>query len=172
MSSLTELGRHLSMLTETMAEAGARIAESQWRESYGPGKWTRLEVLGHLVDSAAHNHQRFARALHSESITMAGYDGASQVRVQRYAEAPVATLLDAWRAYNRLIGFVIAQIPADRESVPCSIGPFPPMSLRDLANDYVAHLEHHARTIFEGRDTFRYSGLPWPPADRWRKDQE
>ena len=27
-----------------------------------PGRWAKKEVVGHLIDSAANNHQRFVRA--------------------------------------------------------------------------------------------------------------
>jgi hypothetical protein len=28
-----------------------------------PGKWSRKQILGHLIDSAANNHQRLVRTL-------------------------------------------------------------------------------------------------------------
>jgi DinB superfamily len=167
-AEISELARHLATLTESATGLGARLSEREWREPYAPGKWTRLEVLGHLLDSAAHNHQRFARALHEESIMAPGYDGGAQVRAQHYAKAPIHVLVDAWRAQNRLLSFVLEQIPASKERTPCSIGSAAPMTLRELAFDYVAHLEHHLKQIFAGRDGLEYSGLPWPPEGRWR----
>lgn len=101
-------------------------------------------------------------------MTAPGYDGAAQVRAQHYAHAPITAVVEAWRAHNRLLSFVLAQIPSDKERTPCSIGAFAPMTLRELAFDYVAHLEHHLRQIFIGRDMLQYSGMPWPPASRWR----
>jgi len=165
---LSELAASLGRLTETASDAGTRLTEEEWRQPWAAGKWTRIEVLGHLVDSAAHNHQRFARALHEDSLAMPGYNGDAQVRVQRYAAAPIAAVLEAWRAQNRLIGFVLAQIPVDKEQTPCTIGAHAPMTLRELAFDYVAHLEHHLRQVFAGSDTLRYSGIAWPPEGRWQ----
>jgi hypothetical protein len=167
-ASLVELAKYLAALTESASAATGRLSEKEWREPYATGKWTRLEVLGHLVDSAAQNHQRFARALHQESIMMASYEGDAQVRVQHYAEAPIVALAQTWRAYNGLLRFVLAQISTDKEQTACSIGAFAPMSLRELAFDYVAHLEHHLRQILSGRDTLAYSGMPWPPETRWK----
>jgi hypothetical protein len=166
--SLNQLSDHLARLTESACQLANRLPESEWLEPYAPGKWMRVEVLGHLVDSAAHNHQRFARALHEDAMSAPGYDGAAQVRVQNYAGAPAGVVLEAWSAYNRLIGFVIAQIPVEKERTACSIGAFALMTLRELAFDYVAHLEHHLRQIFAGRDGLHYSGMPWPPENRWR----
>ena len=167
MTEFRELAEFLTSVTSSAGEAGTRLSETEWRSPWAPGKWTRLEVLGHLVDSAAHNHQRFARALHEPSITMPGYDPDAQVREQHYADAPVALVLDAWRTYNLLIASVVSRIPAEKETVPCTIGSSAPMTLRELAFDYVAHLEHHLRQIFAGREPLPASGMPWPPAGRW-----
>lgn len=166
-STLSELAAGLSALTDAAGKRLAAIGDHEWREPYAPGKWTRIEVLGHLLDSAAHNHQRFARAMHDASLNAPGYDGDAQVRAQHYAQAPAAVLVDAWRAQNRLISYVLAQIPAAKEETPCSVASSPRMTLRDLAFDYVAHLEHHLRQIL-GRDEAPYSGLPWPPEGRWQ----
>ena len=166
-ASFAELARFLSELTDSASRMASQFTEQHWREPYATGKWTRTEVLGHLVDSAAHNHQRFARALHSASIEAAGYDGGAQVAAQRYSIAPAGLLLDAWRAENRLLSWVIAQIPVDKDQTPCAIGAFRAITLRELAFDYVAHLEHHLRQIF-GDAALPSSGMPWPPAGRWQ----
>jgi hypothetical protein len=166
-ATMSELAAHLAALTGSAANLCGATAEERWRQPYGPGKWTRVEVLGHLLDSAAQNHQRFARALHVESLSVPGYDGDAQVRAQQYGAAPVALLVEAWSAHNRLLSFVLTQIPPEKEQTPCSVASAPPMTLRDLAFDYVAHLEHHLRQIFGG-DSLAFSGLPWPPAGRWQ----
>src|SRR5262245_66441164 len=51
-----------------------------------PGKWSKKETLGHLIDSAANNHQRFVRLQLSPHIDLPGYDGDEEVRVQRHNE--------------------------------------------------------------------------------------
>jgi hypothetical protein len=38
------------------------IAEAEAARPLAPGKWSPKQVLGHLIDSAANNHQRFVRA--------------------------------------------------------------------------------------------------------------
>ena len=165
--TLPNLAVHLAGLTGSASALFASIAEDEWRRPYAPGKWTRIEVLGHLLDSAAHNHQRIALALHSDVMSAPGYDGDSQVRVQHYAAAPVETLVEAWTAWNRVIAYVIAQIPGDKEQTPCTIGSYAAVTLGELALDYVAHLEHHLRQI-AGDNALPFSGMPWPPAGRWQ----
>jgi len=47
-------------------------AITNWTEPFGPDKWTRIELLGHLLDSAANNHQRFVRALSQGELEWPG----------------------------------------------------------------------------------------------------
>ena len=37
-----------------------------------PGKWSPKQVIGHLVDSAANNHQRFVRAQEAAALQLPG----------------------------------------------------------------------------------------------------
>ena len=42
----------------------------------GPaGKWSPKEIVGHLIDSAANNHQRFIRAQFTDDLICPSYDG-------------------------------------------------------------------------------------------------
>src|SRR5438270_2952647 len=65
-----------------------------------PGKWSSKEILGHLIDSAANNHQRFVRLQLAARLEVPGYDGDEWVRVQRYQERPWREIVDLWHAYN------------------------------------------------------------------------
>lgn len=38
-----------------------QISEEEMSEKLSPNKWSKKEVIGHLVDSATNNHQRFVR---------------------------------------------------------------------------------------------------------------
>jgi hypothetical protein len=46
--------------------------ESRAREPRAAGKWTPKQIIGHLIDSAANNHQRFVRAQESNSYSGPG----------------------------------------------------------------------------------------------------
>jgi hypothetical protein len=161
---LDQLPDHLLRLIAQADAAFASFNAGHWYASRGEGKWTPLQVLGHLIDSAANNHQRFVRALAQPRLNWPGYDQMAHVTVQSYAGADPAVCLALWTAYNRHISHVIRQITPAEASTPCSIDGAPEMMLSDLALDYVAHLEHHLKQLLEGR-IVGYSGLPWPPAD-------
>ena len=77
-----------------------------------PDKWSARELLGHLIDSASNNHQRFVRAQVRDDLIFEGYDQEKWVRAQGYAEAPWAELVGLWRAYNLHLARVIDAVPA------------------------------------------------------------
>ena len=72
-------------------------------------KWAKKEILGHLLDSASNNHQRFVRATLQGSLTFPGYDQARLVNLQRFSDVDWNFLVDFWAAYNRFLahGFVV-----------------------------------------------------------------
>jgi hypothetical protein len=164
MPTLSEMPDHLLTLVSQADPALASFDSTKWHASRGEGKWTRLQLLGHLIDSAANNHQRFVRALAQNSLDWPGYDQIAHVSVQNYAAADPALLLSLFTSYNRFISHVMRQISPAKASTRCSIDGAPAMSLSDLALDYVAHLEHHLKQLLENHP-ITYSGMPWPPAD-------
>ena len=119
-------------------------------ESLGPGGWSRKQILGHLIDSASNNHQRFVRALLDREVHLANYDQEGWVRVHAYQELDWRRLVSFWAAYNRLLWEVLERMPPDRLSIPCHIGDDPPAPLRNMVDGYVDHLKHHLEQIVDG----------------------
>lgn len=128
----------------------------------GPGKWSLLQLLGHLIDSAANNHQRFVRAILQPSLDFPGYQQEEFVAAQRYASADPEVLIALFASYNRHIAWILGEIPEAKLGTRCIIGG-EETTLSRLASDYVAHLEHHLRQLL-GPKALTWSGLPWPPA--------
>ena len=129
------------------------------------GGWSAKEVLGHLIDSAAVNHQRFVRAQWQDLI-FAGYAQDDWVTAQQYQSAPWLELVALWREYNRQLARVMTAVPIDVRIRPqrrhnlheIAMNPVPaeePATLDYLMRDYVEHLEHHLKQIaarIAGRD--------------------
>jgi hypothetical protein len=167
-SMLDQMPDHLLRLVGKGEAAFASFHAERWCASCGEGKWTPLQLLGHLIDSAANNHQRFVRALAQPRLDWPGYDQVAHVAVQRYAGADPAVCVALWSAYNRHISHVMRQITPAKAATPCAIDGAPEMTLSDLALDYVAHLEHHLKQLLPDQ-VISYSGMPWPPADPKRQ---
>jgi hypothetical protein len=122
----------------TEADSGAPVL---------PGGWSRKQVLGHLIDSASNNHQRFARAALADELEFPAYDTPGCVRVQAVESAAWPMLVDLWASYNRYLVHVIRHLPAAKLEVVCRIGSNAPVSLGYLVKDYVRHLAHHLDQI-------------------------
>ena len=138
-----DVAGELLSVVEAAAEALGRIGDPEASLKSAPGTWSKKEILGHLLDSAANNHHRFIRAQQVEELTFPAYEQEHWVTSQRYRERPWTELVDLWRLYNRHLAHVISMIPKERLAVMCVIGPDKPVSLGYLIEDYLVHLWHH-----------------------------
>lgn len=133
-------------LRRTVGEALPKlraVSELDASKPLAPGKWSAKQVIGHLIDSAANNHQRFVRAQQGADLAFPSYAQDDWVASQHYGERGWDDLLSLWEAYNRHIAHVIRWIPEERQQARCTIGPHDPVTLAFLAADYLAHLRHH-----------------------------
>jgi DinB superfamily len=138
------------------AERLGMLSDREAGQATAPGKWTKKEIVGHLIDSAANNHGRFVRAQLQEDLVFPGYDQDEWVRVQGYRDRSWSDLVALWKAYNHHIAAVMES--ADPHAVTRARAvhnldelawkPVPrtePATLDYFMRDYVAHLEHHLR---------------------------
>ena len=142
-----ELGH---VFQERIAAAEARLSridESQAAETWRPGGWLRKEVLGHLLDSAANNHQRFVRAALDGRFEGPSYEQEGWVRLHAYSELPWQTLMASWRDRNATLARIVTRIDDARLSAPCKIGDYPVATLEFVIVDYLRHLDHHVAQI-------------------------
>ena len=138
----------LRILDDTLPRFAA-FSEADAASVRPGGAWTRKQILGHLVDSAANNHQRFVRAQLQDELVFPSYEQEGWVAVQAYSERPWPSLVALWEALNRHVAHVIARIPRERLARPVRLGEHAPMTLEFVARDYVRHLRHHLEQILE-----------------------
>ncbi|QEC80075.1 DinB family protein [Mucilaginibacter ginsenosidivorax] len=125
-----------------------RSSDDNWDLRPAPGKWSKKEVIGHLIDSAQINLQRFVRCTYEENFKLV-YQQDAYVAVQHYHDVDIKELLDLWILLNRQIIRVWENYPADRLTARCDNSKSEPnlQTVEWLANDYVEHLMHHLKTI-------------------------
>jgi DinB superfamily len=147
----------------TVDQAAERLlaySDTEASRQRKPGKWSRKEIIGHLIDSAANNHTRFVRAQLQEDLVFPGYDQDEWVRLQRYRDRPWTDLIQLWRSYNHHIASIMqaAHAAALSRRRPrhnlhqVAWQPVPesePVTLAYFMRDYVEHLKHHLRQAVE-----------------------
>jgi len=112
-----------------------------------PGKWSKKEILGHLIDSAANNHQRFVRLQLSGRIDLPGYDGDEWIRIQRYQDRSWGEIIDLWQMYNTQLAAVIRHVDAKALRSVWHTPDGNDLDLEFIMRDYVVHLRHHLDQI-------------------------
>jgi hypothetical protein len=142
-----ELGQIFQRRLDQAEARLSQIEEQQAAEPLRPGGWLRKEMLGHLIDSAANNHQRFVRATLDGHYEGPEYEQESWVRLHGYAELPWATLLNIWRDRNTVLARIVERIEEQRLQAPCKIGDGAPATLQFVIEDYLRHLDHHVGQI-------------------------
>jgi DinB superfamily len=113
-----------------------------------PGRWSKKEILGHLIDSAANNHQRFVRAQLAPRLEFPNYEQESWVAAQSYATEPWPDLVNLWLLLNRHLLHIVKTMPESVLTHECAIGGKPAVPLRALIADYLSHMEHHLDQVF------------------------
>jgi DinB superfamily len=119
-------------------------------KSRGGGKWSQKEILGHLIDSATNNHQRFVRAQFSDPLVFPGYDQVAWVEANAYGSRAWSELVELWAALNRHLAAAVERVPAGKLGTLCAIGEQEPKPLEWWIRDYLRHLRHHIEQIERG----------------------
>ena len=122
-------------------------------------KWSKKEILGHLIDSVANNHQRFVRANFKNDLIFNGYEQEKWVHLQGYLQADWNEMINLWYYFNLQLANVIDRIPAEIKhkrhlkhnlnkiawkTIPADQA----ASLDYFIKDYIGHLENHLVQIF------------------------
>jgi len=134
------------------------VSPERAAERPAPDRWSAKEIVGHLIDSAANNHQRFVRARWQDDLVFSGYAQDAWVTEQRYQDAPWPELVTLWRDYNRHLARVMEGVPEEirfrqhrrhnlHEIAWRTVPAGEPATLDYFMRDYVGHLHHHLRQI-------------------------
>ena len=112
-----------------------------------PSTWSPKEELGHLLDSAANNHQRIVRAQLEDSPAMPGYEQNRWVAVHAYQRRNWKELIELWQALNRQLLAAAEAVPDSAWSRTLTVAGSEPLTLQFVFEDYVAHMQHHLQHI-------------------------
>jgi hypothetical protein len=132
---------------QKVPERLGRLSEETVASKPTPSTWSPKEELGHLLDSAANNHQRVVRAQLEDSPAMPGYEQNRWVAVHAYQRREWTELIDGWQALNRQLLAAAETVPDTAWSRTLRVAGSEPLTLQFVFEDYVAHMLHHLRHI-------------------------
>jgi hypothetical protein len=119
-----------------------------WAYKASPAKWSKKEVIGHLIDSAQINLQRFVRCTYEENFRLT-YEQVEWVAAAHYQDAEINETIELWALLNLQIVRVLTNYPPDRLGARCDNSKQEPnlQTVEWLAADYVDHMLHHLKGI-------------------------
>lgn len=138
---------HILKWIERVQSQFSNLTEPEVSQNPAPDKWSKKEILGHMVDSASNNHQRFVRAQQVAELRFPVYKQVDWVKNQNYVSENWNDILTLWIALNKHLAHIINQIPTEKMEVECWIGENKPITLGELIVDYIKHQEHHLKQI-------------------------
>jgi hypothetical protein len=143
-TALLQLEKHIQEVPERFKQFSAETL----LQKPAPGKWSKQEILGHLIDSALNNMKRFTDTQYfPQPYTVIRYNQDELVVINRYQQLPLEHLLQLWALLNKQVAQVISNIPADKLNYTVIIPSGDSKTLEWLAIDYVEHMEHHLKQI-------------------------
>jgi hypothetical protein len=144
--ALNRLTNHI----DSMAAIFREYSMEELLNKPAPGKWSKQEILGHLIDSAINNLKRFTEIQFlPQPYKVISYRQNELVAINHYQELPLTHLLDLWKTLNQQVIYVVQNIPPEKLDYPVDpqYDNGEMKSLGWIICDYVAHLEHHLRQI-------------------------
>lgn len=141
-------------------ESLREISAMTFNEKPSPEKWSKKELLGHLIDSAYNNHQRILRAESQKNLVFIGYDQDEWVKRNNYQQRDRDEVLKLWEGVNYHLGMLISGLNKDLLEEKTSAHNFDEIcfnslesgtltSLSYLIEDYLNHLEYHLEQLIE-----------------------
>lgn len=143
---MEKISEQLLLIIETTKTLLPKISEYEWNYKSEPNKWSKKEILGHLIDSATNNHQRFVRLQFEDNPTII-YDQNKWVSVQNYINVSVENIIILFENYNKHLAYILSQISNDNYKNQCDIKKGQPVTLEWIASDYIRHMNHHLLQI-------------------------
>ena len=118
-----------------------------------PEKWSKKEILGHLVDSAINNLHRLIRIQYEPGVRIV-YDQDYWVKIQNYQELDKESVVELWHSLNQQFIRIIKSFPPEKLKLEIDTGKEDVKlhTAEFLITDYLTHMEHHLEQIFGSLD--------------------
>lgn len=134
------------------------ISDNQAHEPLASGKWSPIQIIGHLCDSAINNIGRIIRAQKTDHLIFEGYDQEFWVEANDYQNGDWSSIRELFLQLNSRMAEMIENIPEDVLYLPRNKHGLTPPSyahrnpdeaptLHFWIEDYIGHLENHLKQV-------------------------
>ncbi|MBE9462999.1 DinB family protein [Dyadobacter subterraneus] len=146
METVIQASERLRYLLQTIPDLLDKIPKTEFSFKASPTQWSKKEILGHLIDSATNNHQRFIR-IQFENEPIIFYDQNEWCQHNNYQNLSTSHIIQFWKIYNQHLLEIIKIISADNLQRFGAGKDGQKLPLHFYITDYVDHLEHHLKQL-------------------------
>ncbi len=147
---MTKTTAKLQQLLTKGLEYFKQTSELEVSRKVSVEKWSKKEILGHLIDSGINNLQRFTEVqFENKPYRIRKYNQNELVQANDYQNAETKEIVAFWNALNHRILNVMKKQTEETLNYKIELGKDTITDLRFLMIDYVEHLEHHLQQILK-----------------------
>lgn len=154
---MQNVAQHLLDTIQKALPSLQQISDADASVKPAPHKWSYKEIIGHLVDSASNNQQKFVRCIQQSGVNMPPYEQDTWVAIQHYNNADWKNVLLVWYEMNKHIAHIMQHIPSSALQNEIYIGNKGPYTLEFIVRDYPEHLKHHLKAILPRADFLQHN---------------
>lgn len=142
---VNELNKIINDFTQKLKQ----FSEQELVEKPMPHKWSKKEVIGHLIDSGQNNLRRFITGQYETLPPKIVYNQDFWVTANNYQEMNGQDVIHLWQLINKQITNVLSSMQPDQFEKTCNTSKDGTelRSLEWLAQDYVKHMKHHLNQV-------------------------
>ena len=122
------------------------LKEEEVSIKLSPTKWSKKEILGHLIDSAQSNIRRFVVAQYEEQPFIR-YNQDAWVTITGYQQHEFKSIVDLWKLMNLHIVRILSNLTP--EMAQRTVKTSEVHTVEWLAIDYIKHLKHHVHQVLD-----------------------
>jgi hypothetical protein len=123
------------------------ISEVEASLKPAPEKWSKKEIIGHLLDSAVINHARIIRMQETNGLPLNSYAQDFWVSAQKYNERSWHELVNTWSVMNRHLANAVKNVDPDTLQNSAIKEGSQPLTLEFIISDYITHHLHHLKQV-------------------------
>jgi hypothetical protein len=147
---MNETTNKLEQLLKRGLEFISQSSESEMNRKMSVEKWSKKEILGHLIDSGINNLQRFTEIqFENKPYRIRKYNQDELIKANDYQNSETKEIVEFWISINNRILNLIKKQTEKTLNYKIELEKDNLSDLRFLIKDYVEHLEHHLKQIMK-----------------------